>query len=676
MILLIDHKPAAIKEGSSFEYSSDNRLFNDRDDYSMSIELPLDIAENAAIFGHINRKDADIDTIYFDAEIIAGNFHQSGAVVLTSITDTMAKVQFISGRSFQNFYPTFDNTYIDELELGTIPRWLPDNISELDTSAGSNNRNDRTGNRNRGAGTRPGTEGNAEDPAVTEYKSPVEAWGTDDVIALPWVNASSGNIQNRADYGPRNDTNQWYWHVKQEDDDDTEIVRGLSCQARLYYIVQLICTALGYEFIGDGWRNSDFYYLYSFNAVPFAWGTGRWEDTLPHWSVNEFFDHLEKLMLCEFDIDHKSKKISFSWSNENVSNAGIVAIDVVVDEFTASVSKDDDSQYKANRNIGYTDGGHNMSNIYNCDWLFRKNKVSVKEYETLQDLVDYLNAQPLKWYRGYPWDMIFYAANVDNYFLLYVTGRYLVDRNQHSDVQKYANGYRLLPLNAFGSRIFDDENWEEKEDIGIIPAWIDETDRGWIPFFDAGGTDNTATSGEEYKRSYDGKQSFWDEGTVDPDQVLQGHRFRQIKEGDSDGETNYSNLQVGFWFGISMYYYGNHNGIQQLPHPILDEYEVVENIAYTQNTNLKHTFMIQQMWRNCSLRLNCDLYGQGATLAQTVNIETRHKYEFSFLMDRMPDVRATYIIRGKKYLCSSIKTDISENGMSQLKKGTFYRILE
>ena len=42
----------------------------------------------------------------------------------------------------------------------------------------------------------------------------------------------------------------------------------------------------------------------------------------------------------------------------------------------------------------------------------------------------------------------------------------------------------------------------------------------------------------------------------------------------------------------------------------------------------------------------------------------------------MPDVRSVFIIRGKRYLCAQIKTDISQNGMSQLKKGTFYRISE
>ena len=214
MILLIDHKPAAIKEGSSFDYTSDNRLFADRDDYTMSIELPLDCKENAEIFGNIHRKDADINNIYFDAEIIADNFHKSGAVVLVSITESLAKVQFIAGRSFQNFYPAFDNTYIDELELGAIPKWLPNNRAQ-GQGGGSNNRNDRPSSRPHGTGTR----GDQEQVESTDV-SPEEAWGIGDIIALPWVNATSGNIQNRVDYGYYDNTYKWVWHVQQDDDDD------------------------------------------------------------------------------------------------------------------------------------------------------------------------------------------------------------------------------------------------------------------------------------------------------------------------------------------------------------------------------------------------------------------------------------------------------------------------
>lgn len=634
MILLIDHKPAAIKDGSSFDYTSDNRLFNDRDDYTMSIELPLDNTENAAIFGNIHRKDADIDNIYFDAEIIADNFHKSGAVVIVSITESLAKVQFIAGRSFQNFYPAFDNTYIDELDLGAIPTWLPNNGSSQ-------------------AGGIP--------------MSPEAAWGTGDIIALPWANASSGNIQNRAEW----DVNgNWNWHVVQTDDDDTEVVSGLSCQARLYYLTQLICETLGYEFNAEQWASSDYYYLYSFNAVPFAWGQCNWQDTLPHWSISEFFDNLEKLMLCEFDINHKDKTINFSWSNDNVANAGTVAIDRVVDEFQTSISKDDDSQYRGTRNIGYADAGHNMSNIYSCDWFFRKSKVRAMEFDSLLQITTYMSTKPASWFLGEAKDIIFYARDVDNYFIPYVTGRYLYDRTQHNEVMQYLNTYRLLPLNAYGARIFNEEKWDENEEIGIVPVWLDESNMGWMVFFEAGELDNTSTSGLRYHTKTD------EEGEVEPDQILQSSKFRLVKDGGNDGKTNYSNLQVGFWYGLTDPVYNQPYFIlNEQPHPFLDEYEV-KTSAIVNSVICYQNYYINSSMRHGSLRLNSNKYGQGKTLAQTIDIDNRKKYEFSFLMDGMPDVRATYIIRGKKYLCSSIKAEITQNGLSRLKKGTFWRILE
>ena len=255
MILLIDNKQAAIKEGSSFEYISANRLFQDRDDYSMSIELPLDCPENRSIFGNISRKDVRVENIFFDAEIIANNFRKSGAAVITDISESIVKVQFLEKRSYQNFYPDFDKKYIDELDLGAQPLWYPDNHD--DTSGGMTNNPPR-----------PGYPDPSQSDQSARYISPAEAWGSGDIIALPWVNNTSGNIQNRADAV----NNTYKWHVVQDDDNDTEIVRGLSCQARLYYIVQLVCDALGYQFRGEDWRNSEYYHLYSFNTQPFAWG--------------------------------------------------------------------------------------------------------------------------------------------------------------------------------------------------------------------------------------------------------------------------------------------------------------------------------------------------------------------------------------------------------------------
>ena len=117
MILTINGKQAALKKGSSIEYVSENRIFTDADDYSMEIELPLaDCPQNLDIFGMITRKDVDAGDIFFDAVLQDTNFFKRGAVVITGITQESVKVQFLEKRSYQNFFPRFDETYIDELD--------------------------------------------------------------------------------------------------------------------------------------------------------------------------------------------------------------------------------------------------------------------------------------------------------------------------------------------------------------------------------------------------------------------------------------------------------------------------------------------------------------------------------------------------------------------------------
>ena len=128
--LTIDGAQVALKKGSSIEYVSENRIFTDADDYSLEIELPLaECPQNIAVFGHLTRKDIDTDKIFFNAVLQDTKFRKVGAVVITDITNESVKVQFLEKRSYQNFYPHFDETYINELDLGEWPHIFPDNIS-------------------------------------------------------------------------------------------------------------------------------------------------------------------------------------------------------------------------------------------------------------------------------------------------------------------------------------------------------------------------------------------------------------------------------------------------------------------------------------------------------------------------------------------------------------------
>ncbi len=55
-------------------------------------------------------------------------------------------------------------------------------------------------------------------------------------------------------------------------------------------------------------------------------------------------------------------------------------------------------------------------------------------------------------------------------------------------------------------------------------------------------------------------------------------------------------------------------------------------------------------------------------------IDPKQKTAFKFLSDRIPDVRALYYIRGKRYICENLTATFTEQGMSQLIKGCFYPV--
>lgn len=671
MILLVNGKQAALQQDASIEYNSVNPLFGDREDYTLNIELPLNNKANMAIFGRLDRLDADINDIYLDAELIDGNWRKSGAVAITAVTEAMVKVQFLADRSFQNFYPDFDRKYIDELDMPAMPMWIPDNIDEQ-SNGYSDGRNPRPSTGDHGAHPRPGADSDDPSPVVTEYKSPDEVWGDSDIVALPWVNAATGNIQNRADYGPRNGTDKYYWHVAAEDEYDTEAVRRLSCQIRLYTLTQYVCDALGYTMLAAAWQSSEYYHLYSFNCLPAAWDDIRWQDTLPHWSVNEFFDELMKLMLCDIRIDHKKKTVSFSWQQSNAADS--VVIETVVEEHTATVTKEDDSQYKPARNISYADGGHNMANLYSCPWYFHKYNPKVKSFESMQAIAMWMVEQPQDWYLGYAKDICFYAEEEDMYFVCYVAERFLVDPQKVTPYARYGNVYRLLPLNAFGTRIINEEHWEDSETINIIPAWLDDTDKGLLPFFDAGASGEGSAFDDECYRMSDSQVGNSNRTYVDADQIIQPYQYKYIKNGDNAKKTNFSHLQVAFWYGMEHRTWGT---IGELPRPFLTKKEFVTAWSYWKQGNNIIEFAQWQIVLNPgngSLRLNTSLYGMGAKMDEWIQIDTNKKYEISFLADDLPDVKSVFVIHGKRYLCADIKVEVTTDGMSRLKKGTFYRI--
>ena len=224
--LIINGKEAALKKGASIEYVSENRIFTDADDYSMEIELPLaGCQQNIDIFGMLTRKDIDADTIFFDAVLQDTNFYKRGAVVITGITQETVKVQFLEKRSYQNFFPRFDDKYINELDLGEWPSMAPASVTPQQMWARSQ-----------------------------------QMWSRwQDYTALPWVNNSSGVLQNCARWNAS--LNRYEWKTEPSDDEDMNYSKGFSFQPNLLWLTKKICDALGYNYDFSIWENSIYKYL-------------------------------------------------------------------------------------------------------------------------------------------------------------------------------------------------------------------------------------------------------------------------------------------------------------------------------------------------------------------------------------------------------------------------------
>lgn len=615
MHIYVNNRLAALKKGTSFEYVSENRLFSGSDGYTLSIIFPLrGCPENLAIFGHINRADVAAQRVIFDCEIRDKAFCKFGSITITEINDTEVKTQFLEGRSEQNFDVTFDDVYINELDLG----------SATDT-------ND----------SRPEY---AWDPFINKMKC----------VALPWVNDYSGNIQNLADFHPeeRNSDGSlkarscYSWNAD---------CSGRSWQPYLLYITRRICEAVGYAADFSKWEEKEEYrYLLICNTLPYAWDTGGFARALPHWTVAEYFEKLELLLGGEFTINHRGKTIDFAFTEATLLAIRPVRLDNIIDEHTVEVTVEEDKcEYREAKNLVYKECDHEMWKFYSCDWFIKAWKAGAVRYKSMRELLE-ANRWLASWngstQRGSNRDKLLYAEDVDAYFILRSLSKTLVEKRGGFMPNRYEYKMELRPVNLFGGRIVSDDEDADEIEIEFVPAWVDETEDkyGRCLFLSFSGYDENDSTGTSWSRDpYQRKEEI-------DNTLYQPHAFQSLAAGERNKKAEYyDRIYIGWWDGAQ-----SPNG--KLPHPYVEDIEIAEDWSNFNNIHF-------------SLRINHTTLNRRRT-AHAIN--SRQKSTFKFLSDTIPNPRAVFFIRGKKYLCEKLTATFTERGMSQLIKGVFYPIAE
>lgn len=607
MQIYIANKLAALKQGTSFEYVSENRLFSGSDGYTLTITFPLrDCPQNTAIFGHINRADVAAQKVVFDCEIRDKGFYKFGCITVTEINEAEVKTQFLDGRSEQNFDKTFDKVYINELDLGAPQTTAKSGIS------------------------------------------PSNAWSPmynrDEAVALPWVNDASGNIQNCATFAD----GKYSWHS------DTT---GLSWQPYLLYITRKICEAVGYSHDFAAWEDKEEYrYLLICNALPYAWYAPGYSRALPHWTVEEYFEKLELFLGCEFDIDHRARRIGFRFSADILAAVKPVMLDNVVEEHSTEVKVEDvQCEYAEAKNLVYKDCDNRMWKYYSCEWFVKSWKKNAAVYKSLSELLA-ANKWLARWngsnMRGSNMNKLLYVEDMDCYFVIRAIDRTDTGRRTFGGkVIVWEYKCILQPVNLLGPRIVDEADDAPQDEIEFVPAWIDYTDETY------GRCLFLAFSGYDEENTYTGRDSNfdWDEHYRQMNERFsQTSTVQTLEAGHKEKKAEYyDRIYIGWWDGAV-------DEWGKLPHPY------VENI------------IIREDWSNYryghfSLRINDRHAGRSRGVYP---IEPSMKTTFKFIADNIPDVRALFLIRGKRYICEKLTATFTEQGMSQLIKGVFYPVKE
>lgn len=601
MHIFIDHKEAVLKKGASFDYISENRFFTGADSYTLSITFPLKgCHQNLDIFGHINRKDSNLDKLLLDCEIHDRQFRAHGAVNIVEISESEVKTQFLMGKSVRNYVSDLDDIYINHVRIGS-----------------------------------PYDEGHFE--AHFYWKVPGQD-GYDGFVCLPWVNNTSGNMQNELWY-----TAGGLWYFKGGEDPP------ISRQYYLVYVLEKILEEVkqecGYTYDISKLKYSFYRYLIIFNTFPWAWRMNEWGEALPHWTVTEFLEQIELFTNGEFIIDSNSRNISFRFNAEVLDNQEIVEITSIIDEHQVEFSEKEDtkSTYMEQTALKYAECDHQVQKYYSCPWAI--NTLGRSYFSTISALrssvSSYLTRVGAYGNHSY-YNRLLYARDIDTYFVLRCY-RTLLDQN----TQQYTHYLRLWPVNVFGPRVEGSGENARFTELSIVPVCIDHCSHtiGDCVFLECG--------------SY---------GDVEDGDENQTRAVNVLNDGEPEKKEEYfDKLYVGFWNGIEDVQGSADSAKPFYPIPWIDNYWI------SQDNRLSLLHHDEQ--EDASMRLKGPEVNHLAFTKHKVDQSKKFTFKFLVADGNLPDIQSIFLIHGKKYLAEKMTATFTEDGMSQLVKMVAYRLI-
>lgn len=431
-------------------------------------------------------------------------------------------------------------------------------------------------------------------------------------IMLQWQD-SSGVIHNNV----TKKGDGWYEWVNPDE--------AISTFPFLLPLTQWLLEERGYTVDFTEWENDEC--MRNLIACNTYIGQEYFSQSLPHWTVDEYLTNIGLFLMGYFSIDDVNKHVEF----HSFTPKKEYHITNVLKKYSAEKLNAGDCKYIRSSKLKYADQEHEQWKFDNCPNLieiFHK----MGRY-IVRDTFSELFSEFVKWY--YVQDLetpsnlvgyYGYAKDEETYFCLKCTSI----GNESYNRKDFA----LWPINRFAPYNWDKEDVNEI-DLNVVPANI-------------------------------------------PHYYLFGDVIH-VKDRVNEDGILLDNFTYVNSFPQPTFAANALNGKEKTGRSYFEDLPVA--VANQEFTSKFYVAAIDKFYMpsydNSDAYIDTGVNFRLSRIEKLVpKIDDTLKYKFDFISDDFPDVNSIFYIQGKKYICEKITTNITENGMSQLKKGTFYRIID
>ena len=720
--ITINNLPAVLKSGTQIKFTRENPFFSEAGDYTLDVTFPLSgCAQNQKIFGAVHRPEASRKALLkrsFTFRLQTGLFSLSGKAAVTSVTQEEVKLQLLAGKSAFNFDSTNtdsgEEVYIDELPLGNMCQRIWDKFYQW-TDAHTQEWIDSYSNSGWLSGSNDLLPAALISKAFTAAERSRLMFGDSDMtdcVFFPIYSQEDELWSNELDYrywgddiymgDDANPRHTWrrdmetyffrlfaglafplphsqpsgkYLFQRLQYVNGEWVTNDLSIapQPYLCYVVESIFAALGYTLnpADNALRHGAFKNVFIANAR----NTQQLADILPHWTVKEFFDNLQKFLNVMVVVE--GSKVKVESCNTAYQSGEPTVLRSVTDEQSTDLDEEGDSKDPTSGNVGYDfpDALSAKNNLGD-----RYEQVEVRRFNSYAEIEADLATLDLT------------AKQESN--ILYIdmtTGEryYIAYTPQPTQQDIMAGIYELKTIDLMGP-LWRTQSGKIDNELKFVPCrmsdyhptyrtkmvWGDNIQKYAPETPHPVNPDNINLDGGQYGGFHipylvtsDTRESIKEQKLNLQQNIYSTREDEESEDEEATGKREVIELAYNADAEHQFVYQQTYNPLANYPQLIGVQISYPVGIPYYGDRfgNWKdegeHLFVI----RNRTGQVAQELDGFA------FDIDTRSVTQFQFT-DNLFDPAAVVIIRGRKYVCQKLEMTIDENGLQPMKRGYFYEI--